>query len=200
MFISPRFAEYMKAKHAAEMGGKVAEGSAAQKPAAQEPCGSAVAHENSAVEAKDQHLHTQLAGGKTEVHKGSFFGGSDKTIEDTLHRASAKYPGAQQDALAAFADQLRAMTPGERDDIKDAIVTHMGSRESSQWDRDLLQKMYQVADAVAEHRKPPHIGPNKLEPNKIEPNIAIDPVLKNPFLDAHDPTLKNPFEAHQKTD
>ncbi|HEY9844406.1 MAG TPA: hypothetical protein V6D23_28305, partial [Candidatus Obscuribacterales bacterium] len=33
----------------------------------------------------------------------------------------------------------------------------LGSSKATQWDRSLLQKMYEIADAVAEHRSPPHL-------------------------------------------
>ncbi|PIQ27869.1 hypothetical protein COW36_08625 [bacterium (Candidatus Blackallbacteria) CG17_big_fil_post_rev_8_21_14_2_50_48_46] len=141
-----------------------------------------------AIHAKDSHINSILPGGCV-IPPETFFHSNNKSIEKTLAQASAKYPGAQRDALNSFHENIEGMTPGELDDLKDNIVKRMGSNETSQWERDILQKMYQIADAVAENRIPPHVGkpsvdpfprikpfPNPIEIYKKTPQPAIEPL------------------------
>lgn len=124
------------------------------------------------------------------------FDGATHLMNETLDIARGKTPKAQQKALEFFYNRIAQMTPGELDDVKDTIVKRMGSHDSSQWERDILQKMYQIADAVAENRTPPYVG----KPNKILPFIAppfppskppLEPIVPHPFKPA--PALKEPW-------
>jgi hypothetical protein len=107
---------------------------------------------------EDHHSHSILPGGCVIHPTTPLFKGPETTIEKTLDRSLGKYPGAQQNALESFHNQIDNMTPGELDDMKDAIVKRMSSPDSSQRERDTLQKMYEITDAVAENRLPPHVG------------------------------------------
>lgn len=103
---------------------------------------------------KPDHVLPALCGGKIESIFVDMFGSADAIIKNTLNQASTKYPGAQADALMDFHNEIANMTQQELDEMKDALVKQISSPQSSQWDRNLLQKMYQVTDAVAEHRDP----------------------------------------------
>lgn len=152
MFVSPRFAEYMKHQKAEEMARKV--GGAEPTQATESKSEAQKSPEKEHAEAiKDQH-HSLLPHDCLHPPKKVSLGGTEHAIEETLNRARAKYPGAQQDALNAFAHELKFMTPGEVDDIKDSIVDHMADPSNSQWDRELFQKMYHVADSISEHHGP----------------------------------------------
>lgn len=105
--------------------------------------------------------------GKNKADSIAFFAGPDKIIDQTFSLARAKHPIAQADALNDFHQAISDMTPGELDDMKDAIVGRMSSEDSSQWDRNLLQKMYNVADAVSENRKVDLHGGTKIPGGKI---------------------------------
>ncbi len=107
---------------------------------------------------EDHHSHSILPGGCVIHPTAPLFKGPETIIEKTLDRSLGKYPGAQQNALESFHNQIDNMTPGELDDMKDAIVKRMSSPDSSQRERDMLQKMYEITDAVAENRLPPHVG------------------------------------------
>lgn len=107
---------------------------------------------------EDLHSHSILPGGCVIHPTTPLFKGPETIIEKTLDRSLGKYPGAQQNALESFHNQIDNMTPGELDDMKDAIVKRMSSPDSSQRERDMLQKMYEITDAVAENRLPPHVG------------------------------------------
>jgi hypothetical protein len=107
---------------------------------------------------EDHHSHSILPGGCVIHPTTPLFKGPETIIEKTLDRSLGKYPGAQQNALESFHNQIDNMTPGELDDMKDAIVKRMSSPDSSQRERDMLQKMYEITDAVAENRLPPHVG------------------------------------------
>lgn len=136
-----------------------------------------------AVSVEDKSMHKVLPGGCVIPPRG-LFDGPAEIVDSTLDRARAKHPGAQRDALESFYSQIDQMTPGELDDIKDTIVKRMGSHESSQWDRDLLQKMYQIADAVSENRLPPHVRKPAFEyiiKPIIHPNPPLPAEPRKPF-------------------
>ncbi|MGE3728018.1 MAG: hypothetical protein AB7I41_20855 [Candidatus Sericytochromatia bacterium] len=131
---------------------------------------------------QDQHSHSILPGGCVIHPTTPLFKGPETIIEKTLDRTLGKYPGARQDALESFHNQIDNMTPGELDDMKDAIVKRMSSPDSSQRDRDMLQKMYEITDAVAENRLPPHVGiggsidfPKPFPPRPFPPKPIFPP-------------------------
>ncbi|MEZ0373015.1 MAG: hypothetical protein ACAI44_28250 [Candidatus Sericytochromatia bacterium] len=103
----------------------------------------------------------------TSINKlpGGCFGGGvkdlfnrcDNIIDDTLNDAHNKMFGAQSQALRSFHCEIKCMSQDQLDEMKDTLVRRLGSDDSSQWDRNLLQKMYEITDAVAEHRQPPHV-------------------------------------------
>lgn len=80
---------------------------------------------------EDHHSHAILPGGCVIHPTAPLFKGPETLIEKTLDRTLAKYPGAQQDALDSFHNQIDSMTPGELDDMKDAIVKRMSSPDTS---------------------------------------------------------------------
>lgn len=95
--------------------------------------------------------------GSTCVDLPQLFSNSDTIIDNTLSQASQKRMGAQSRALSEFHVNIRNMTPGQLDEMKDSLVSRMGSDKTSQWERNLLEKMYEVTDAVAENRQVPHM-------------------------------------------
>jgi len=144
---------------------------------------------------KPDHVLPALRGGKIESIFVDMFGSADAIIKNTLNQASAKYPGAQADALMDFHSEITNMTQQELDEMKDALVKRMSSPQSSQWDRNLLQKMYQVTDAVAEHRDP-GLKPGGFKPFPIKPTLPQFPMPCKPQFPHHEHKLpKNMIEA-----
>jgi hypothetical protein len=98
--------------------------------------------------------------GKPSVSITDFFQNDAKAlVEDTLSDVRNDHPLVSNLAMQRFASKLRGMTPGELDDVKDAIVTKMSSPDASQSDRNVLQKMYNLADAASENRLIPQPRP-----------------------------------------
>lgn len=85
------------------------------------------------------------------------FNRCDTLIDETLANAHNKMFGAQAQALRGFYQDIKGMDQQQLDEMKDTLVHRMGSEDSSQWDRNLLEKMYQITDAVSEHRPAPHV-------------------------------------------
>lgn len=108
-------------------------------------------------------------------------GGPNATIDDTLHTALyAKMPFAREYAMQGLLKETKGMTPGELDDLKDAIVKRMSSPDSSQRERDVLKNMYDLVDAVAENRPVPmHLVavPNKGPLDQTFPEEIIKPTF-----------------------
>ncbi|MGE3724798.1 MAG: hypothetical protein AB7I41_04555 [Candidatus Sericytochromatia bacterium] len=103
---------------------------------------------------------------------------NSELIDDTLNSAMfTKMPGARQAAMRSLLGETKGMTPGQLDDLKDAIVKRMSSPDTTQNERDVLKNMYDVVDAVSENRPvPPHlIGINHVHP--FPPGIDIGPVF-----------------------
>lgn len=96
--------------------------------------------------------------------------GPQALIEETLDIAlTVKSPMAREMALRSLNDEIQHMTPGQLDELKDAIVKRMASDDTSQRERDVLKSMYDVVDAVAENRKPPiydRFAPPGIHPGK----------------------------------
>lgn len=140
-----------------------------------------------------QPLHTSLINDKICkilpggcVQPAKLFNDADSIISDALSTASAKYPGAQARALNEFHNDIDNMTPRELDEMKDTLVDRMASPKTSQWERNLLQKMYAITDAVAENRIPPHVGEK----------FPIRPIPGNPgrpFPKFPEPQICGPF-------
>lgn len=99
---------------------------------------------------------TTLPGGCFGGGIKPMFGRMDNIIDDALMAAHNKMFGAQTQALRGFYTDIKGMDQNELDEMKDTLVKRLAS-DDSQWDRNLLQKMYQITDAVAEHRQPPHL-------------------------------------------
>jgi hypothetical protein len=98
--------------------------------------------------------------GKPSVSITDFFQNDAKSlVEDTLSDVRNDHPLVSNLAMQRFTSKLRGMTPGEIDDVKDAIVAKMSSPDASQSDRNALQKMYNLADASAENRLIPQPRP-----------------------------------------
>ena len=103
-------------------------------------------------------------------------GGNSAIIDETLDSALfTKMPGARQAAMRSLLGETKGMTPGQLDDLKDAIVKRMSSPDTTQNERDVLKNMYDVVDAVSENRPvPPHlIGINQIRP--FPPGIDFEP-------------------------
>lgn len=116
--------------------------------------------------------------GKPNVSIADFFQNDAKAlVEDTLSDVRNDHPLVSNLAMQRFTSKLRGMTPGELDDVKDAIVAKMSSPDASQSDRNVLQKMYNLADAASENRMP------------VRP---VHPVRPLPFPSQEYPTPK-PF-------
>ncbi|MGE3724797.1 MAG: hypothetical protein AB7I41_04550 [Candidatus Sericytochromatia bacterium] len=80
----------------------------------------------------------------------------EQLINQTLKQATRPMGGwSNEYALRHLMDKAQNMTPGEIDDLKDAIVKRMSSPNTSQTERDILKDMYSVVDAVAENRPVP---------------------------------------------
>ncbi len=93
--------------------------------------------------------------GKPSISIADFFQNDAKAlVEDTLSDVRNDHPLVSNLAMQRFTSKLRGMTPGELDDVKDAIVAKMSSPDASQSDRNVLQKMYNLADAASENRHP----------------------------------------------
>lgn len=123
--------------------------------------------------------------GKPGFDVGSFFSPTDAIIDSAVHRASAKYPQARQDAMEGFHADIASMTQNELDEMKDTLVQRMASPKTSQWERDILKQLYEVTDAVAEHRDP-GLKPNKLFPF---PGSPIQTPLPNDIIPFGKPEL-----------
>lgn len=130
-----------------------------QAPAQQLPPANAVEYPINKLPIED-HIHV-LPPNKIDSISIGFFSPTEAIIDNAMNRASAKYPGAQSDALRNFHEDIAHMTQNELDEMKDALVDRLASPESSQWDRNFLHKMYEMTDAVAEHRDP-GLKPGKL--------------------------------------
>ncbi|MGE3725598.1 MAG: hypothetical protein AB7I41_08615 [Candidatus Sericytochromatia bacterium] len=112
--------------------------------------------------------------GKPGVSITDFFQNDAKSlVEDTLSDVRNDHPLVSNLAMQRFASKLRGMTPGELDDVKDAIVAKMSSPDASQSDRNVLQKMYNLADAAAENRQP--VRPFPVRPPRPMP-FPIDEI------------------------
>jgi hypothetical protein len=82
--------------------------------------------------------------------------GPNALIDDTVSSAIyTKMPFARQHAMRNMLSEIKGMSPGQLDDLKDAIVKRMASPDTSQNERDVLKNMYDVVDAVAENRPVP---------------------------------------------
>lgn len=127
-------------------------------------------------------MQVQVPEGKMQEVIGKLFNPSEDIIDDTLSEASMKMPGAQDMALHDFHHAVENMNQKELDQMKDTLARHMSSPKSSQWDRSLLQKMYDITDAVSEHRLPPHL-------NEGKPHFPKFPKFPNPI----DPGFPAPF-------
>jgi hypothetical protein len=127
---------------------------------------------------------------KPPVIQLSEVGKAERLIDDTLSTALyAKMPFAREQALRSMERNLRNMTPGQLDDVKDAIVKRMASPDASQRERDVLKDMYELTDAIAENRQatPGH---------KILPRPIVPPTLDNdekaPFRQVEPPIFADP--------
>lgn len=98
----------------------------------------------------------KIPGGIGDTFK-QLFNRCDTIIDETLANAHNKMFGAQAQALRGFYKDIKGMDQQELDEMKDTLVHRMGSEDASQWDRNLLEKMYQITDAVSEHRPAPHV-------------------------------------------
>lgn len=140
----------------------------------------------------DEHANS-ISSGSSIGSIRMFSSPSNEIIDEAMTRSMAKYPGSQRDALNGFHKDISRMTQDQLDDMKDTIVKRMSSDESSQWDRDLLQKMYEITDAVSEHRSPPHVGGKEpWGPINIKPGIGEPPYPIKPIHPIH-PHEKDPF-------
>ncbi|PIQ23035.1 hypothetical protein COW36_02005 [bacterium (Candidatus Blackallbacteria) CG17_big_fil_post_rev_8_21_14_2_50_48_46] len=121
----------------------------------------------------DSHISSSI-GGKIEAPSFGFFHQDAKAlVNETLSEMRNNNPMASKFALHEFSAELRSMTPGELDDVKDVIVAKMASPKSSQSDRDALMKMYKLADAASE---------NRLSPSRPMPKpFPIDPGFEYPM-------------------
>lgn len=108
------------------------------------------------------------------------FNDADDLIDTALNRALAKYPGAQNDALKGFYHEVKNMTQDQLDEMKDTLVKHLASPDTSERERGLLKKMYDITDAVSEHRQPPHIQKFPFEDHFPKP--LPYPMPKHPNL------------------
>ena len=149
------------------------------------------------------HAHPVTPGHQHAESISLFSNGPDRIVDNAMQGALNKYPGAQADALRDFAGELKSMTPGELDDVKDTIVSRMSSPESSQWDRDFLQKLYNVADAVSENRKPEIPGGHKPQfPGKPgfpgKPFPRIPDIIHPGFPPGTKPNFPNKLEPNQR--
>ncbi|MBT9547267.1 MAG: hypothetical protein IV090_17880 [Candidatus Sericytochromatia bacterium] len=107
--------------------------------------------------------------GKPSVSIADFFQNDAKAlVEDTLSDVRNDHPLVSNLAMQRFTSKLRGMTPGELDDVKDAIVAKMSSPDASQSDRNVLQKMYNLADAASENRQPDRPFPVRPRPFPID--------------------------------
>lgn len=96
--------------------------------------------------------------------------GPQAIIEDALDLAlNAKTPMARQMAMGNVAREARQMTPGQLDDLKDAIVKRMASDDTSQRERDVLKMMYDTVDAIAENRP-------------VKGTLDLDMISSPPFM------------------
>jgi hypothetical protein len=105
-------------------------------------------------------------------------GGNSAIIDETVDAALfTKMPGARQAAMRSLLGETKGMTPGQLDDLKDAIVKRMSSPDTTQNERDVLKNMYDVVDAVSENRPVPPdlIGANKI--HRFPQGIDLGPVL-----------------------
>lgn len=137
----------------------------------------------------------QIPEGKLEQIIG-FLDPSSEIIDSALSTASIKMMGARQEALRDFHSSISHMNQRELDEMKDTLVNRLASPESSQWDRDLLKQMYEITDAVSEHRKPPHLehkfpidpgfGKPAWPPIHKDPGFEIDPGFNRPWPPGHE--------------
>lgn len=172
---------------------------------------------------QDHIQSIKLPGGDLTSILGKLYSPVEEIIDNTVSHASVKMMGARQDALQGFHHSIAKMNQNDLDEMKDALVKNLASPESSQWDRDLFQQMYDITDAVSEHRQPPHLNlkpsfdpgfnrPLFPDHNKIDPGFNLDPGIYNPpiFPDHNkidpgfklDPGIYNPpiFPDHNKID
>lgn len=125
----------------------------------------------------DINIINKLPGGCFGGGIKPLFNRCENIIDDAMSQAHAKMFGAQTQALRSFCSDIKGMDQQELDEMKDTLVKRMGSEDSSQWERNLLQKMYEITDAVAEHRTPPHIG-NRFELQPYKPGIEFIDLMK----------------------
>lgn len=165
---------------AAAAAGAVAAGAAAAGAAAmnaaeavQQGINSEEAHsmENHHAESKLEKLRDQLGEitpGKKINIQSMFNDDSAETVERVLAigmmHARAEADGQQIKTPGVefhMAREVEGLKPRALDNLRDAIVERMSSPESSQMERDVLQRMYNVADKAADGAS----LPNKLPPN-----------------------------------
>lgn len=108
----------------------------------------------------DVGILPKLPGGKIEIP--SFFNQFDNLIDDALASLSqpncrCPHSSPEQRAMRSFHNDIKSMSQKDLDGLKDTLVKRMAGRDASQNERELMQKLYEITDAVSEHRDPPHL-------------------------------------------
>jgi hypothetical protein len=136
-------------------------------------CPTRVADSNSVNQCAIDNNFIRPIPGKPNVSIADFFNHDAKAlVAKTLKEVRNSNPFFANDAMERFSSEVRNMTPGEIDDVKDAIVAQLSSPNSSQRDRDVLGKMYKLADAASENRMPSLPKPRPLpRPFPIDPGF-----------------------------
>lgn len=118
-------------------------------------------------------------------------------IDDTISAAKRFHGMTETSALRGFHADIKGMDQNELDEMKDTLVKRMASPDASQNERELMQKMYEITDAVSEHRNPPHLHDfNEVRPLPMpypgpdfpRPIGPCKPV--HPWLEQIKPTVK----------